>query len=95
MNWLKRFFGGTSTNRPAITPAQVIAGVPLLANLLAVYGIFTPNAAQSSALKDLIFWSIGLFGVDAVIRAARNIGDGLTNKKIETIHTTTTPPTST
>lgn len=64
-------------NRPSITLPQVVALVPVLLNALAVYGIFTPSPEQSDALLKLLFASAALIGGDAIVRAARNIADGI------------------
>ncbi|MBI5104396.1 MAG: hypothetical protein HZB46_05310 [Solirubrobacterales bacterium] len=66
-----------------MTPAQVIgllsAGVPVLANLLLVFGVYDLNAAQQDALNQAVQWgglvAIGLFGADFGLRAARNGAD--------------------
>lgn len=71
---------GSDTHRPAITIPQVIAGIPLVANLLAAWGVFTPTAAQQSTLSDLLTWAFVLIGGDALIRVGRNIGDGLKHR---------------
>lgn len=91
MNALLKFFSGTSTNRPAITPAQVLGLIPIIAALLAAYGIFTPDQIQP--LKDALYAGIALFGADTVLRVGRNIGDGLSTKTITatTVHTDTVP----
>lgn len=60
-------------HRPDITPAQIIAGVPVLANLLAAFGVFTMTAGQQSALQDTLGWALALLGADALIRVGRNL----------------------
>jgi microsomal dipeptidase-like Zn-dependent dipeptidase len=70
-------------HRPDVTPAQLIAilsgGVPIIANLLHVFGVFDLSHAQDQALQDTIGWGIGLAflltGGDAVVRSARNRAD--------------------
>lgn len=71
---------GSPTNRPAVTIPQLIAGIPLIANLLAAWGVFTPTASEQSTLTDLLLWAGALIAGDAVIRVGRNIGDGLKAK---------------
>lgn len=64
----------TSTpKRPDITPAQLVAGVPVLATLLQAFGIFDLSPEQRQALSDAITYSIGLVGADAIIRFGRNL----------------------
>lgn len=60
-------------HRPDITPAQIIAGVPVVANLLAAFGVFTMSAAQQAALTDTLTWALALLGADALIRVGRNL----------------------
>lgn len=67
-------------NRPAITPASivaiVVAGVPVVANLLAAFNVVVVTAAQQHALTEALTWGGVLAGVllahDAVVRTARN-----------------------
>lgn len=65
---------GPAPKRPDITPAQIVAGVPVLANLLAAFGVFTMTAAQQAALQDTLGWALALIGADAIIRVGRSIG---------------------
>lgn len=75
-----RIFGGL---RPDITPAQVtgllVAGVPILANLLAAFGIFHPTPEQQDALIQAAKWGgVGagtLFLGDAHLRSSRARAD--------------------
>ena len=64
-------------SRPDITPAQMIAGIPLVANFLATYGVWSPNPEQQGSLSDLLVWGFALLGADAAIRIGRNVRDGL------------------
>lgn len=73
---------GDDTHRPAITKAQIIGLVPVVLNVLAVYGIFTPSPAESDALWQLMVAGGALFGADALIRVGRNVGDGLKARAI-------------
>lgn len=66
-----------SMNRPAITIPQIVSGIPLIANLLAAWGVFTPTAAQQTTLRDLLVWGFVLIGGDAAIRVGRNLSDGM------------------
>ena len=60
-------------NRPDITPAQLVAGIPLLAELAHSFGVFTLSEAQQDSLEKAILWAIALVGFDAVIRFGRNL----------------------
>lgn len=73
MNW----FTG---RRPDITPAQIIAGIPLIANFLAAYGVWAPTLKQQGVLSDLLTWAFALLGADAAIRIGRNVAEGLSKK---------------
>lgn len=71
---------GSNASRPAVTAPQVIgvllAGVPLVAQLLHVFGVYTLTPDQQSALRDVVTWGTvsagSLFGADAALRSARN-----------------------
>lgn len=60
-------------HRPDITPAQIVAGVPVLANLLAAFGVYSLSAGQQAALQDTLGWALALLGADALIRVGRNL----------------------
>lgn len=64
-------------NRPAITPAQIIAGIPIIAELLHSFGVFDLSQAQQDSLSKTVTWAFALLGADAVIRVGRNIGHRL------------------
>ncbi len=67
--------------RPDITPAQLVgllvAGVPIVANLLRAFGLYDLTAEQQQALQDTLTWGAVLAGAlfvsDAGLRSARNI----------------------
>lgn len=70
--------------KPDITPAQIVAllvaGVPVLSNLLFAFGIYTLSSVQADALTDTLMWG-GAFAAlltfsDAAIRNGRNKRDG-------------------
>jgi hypothetical protein len=73
-------FSGT---RPDLTPAQVVgllvAGVPILANILRAFGVYEVSHEQQQALQDTLTWggvmAGALFAADAGVRAARNAAD--------------------
>lgn len=70
-------------SRPDITPAFaggfLLAGVPIVANLLHVFGVFTVTVEQQNALTDAIQWGVvggGALAIgDAGLRASRNSAD--------------------
>jgi len=64
---------------PDFTPAQLVAGVPIIANLLNAFGVYSLTVAQQGALEDTIKWSVALLGADALIRIGRAIGLGKNN----------------
>lgn len=67
-------------SKPDLTPAHgaaiLIAGIPILANLLSVFGVYDVSRDQQKALEDTVQWGalFGglLIGGDAAVRAARN-----------------------
>jgi hypothetical protein len=77
---MSKLFSG---HRPDLTPAQIggvlVAGVPIIANLLHVFGIFDLSKGQEQALQDSISHGVVLagllFGGDAAVRASRNHHD--------------------
>lgn len=58
---------------PDITKAQIVGAVPVIANLLAAFHVYTVTAQQQHALELAIGGSIGLFIADAVIRFGRSV----------------------
>jgi hypothetical protein len=61
-------------NRPDITPAQVIAAIPMVALFLNGVGAFDLSARHQHALERTLWWSIALLAADAAIRIGRNYG---------------------
>jgi hypothetical protein len=67
--------------RPNITPAQIvgllIAGLPVLANLLRAFGVYDLTNEQEAALTDTLQWASvvagALFVSDAALRVGRNL----------------------
>lgn len=62
--------------KPDITKAQLVGSVPVIANLLAAFHVFTVTQQQQQALEVAVGGSAFLFIADAVIRAGRSIGFG-------------------
>jgi len=69
--------------RPDLTPAQVaavlVAGVPVIATLLTVFGVAELDSQQQEALTNALSWGGVLAGLliggDATLRTARNVVD--------------------
>lgn len=74
---LKTAILGDDTHRPSITLAQLVGAVPLVANLLASWGVFAPTVAQQQSLSDLLTWGYVLIAGDAALRIGRNVSDAL------------------
>lgn len=64
---------GVSPKRPDITPAQLVAGIPILATLLRAFGVYDLNKEEQDALSDATVWAMALLGADAAIRFGRNL----------------------
>lgn len=62
--------------RPDITPAQIVAAIPVLAALLSSFGVFELSPAQSDALESAVTFAVALVGGDAIIRLGRSLGFG-------------------
>jgi hypothetical protein len=70
--------------RPDITPPQgvamVIAGIPILAELLRAFGIYDLDGDEQEALSNAVTWASvfasALIGGDAVVRTGRNVRQG-------------------
>jgi hypothetical protein len=71
---------GPAASRPAITPAQItagiVAGVPIVANLLAAFGVFVVTPAEQHALTTAVEWAVPFGGLlilgDSHLRGKRN-----------------------
>jgi hypothetical protein len=69
--------------RPDVTAAQIvaliIAGIPVIANLLHAFGVFTVTPAEQDSLTKTVEWggavAVALVGGDAVLRVGRNHAD--------------------
>lgn len=72
--------------RPDITPAMIagilLAGIPIIANLLRAFGVYDLSEEQQTALGDAVQWgavsAAAIVGGDAAIRWGRNASDGRT-----------------
>jgi L-aminopeptidase/D-esterase-like protein len=62
--------------RPDITPAQVIAGIPIVGETAHAFGVFTLSAPQQDSLEKVVLWAFALVAGDAVLRVGRNLKDG-------------------
>lgn len=60
---------------PDITAAQIAGAVPVIAEMLHSFGVYTLTAAQEGSLTKAIWFAIGLVGADAAIRIGRNVGN--------------------
>lgn len=58
---------------PDITRAQLVGAVPVVAKLLAAFGIYTLTADQTEALTLAVGGGAALFVADAVIRVGRSL----------------------
>jgi hypothetical protein len=65
---------GPVLKRPDITPAQIVSGIPILADLLHTFGLYSLSAGQIDSLEKATVWALGLLGADAVIRFGRSLG---------------------
>jgi hypothetical protein len=64
---------GASPKRPDITPAQIVAGIPIIASLLRAFGVYDLSKEEQDALSDATTWAMALVGADALIRVGRNL----------------------
>ena len=62
--------------RPDITPAQIVSGIPILAEFLHAFGVYDLSLAQQDSLAKVATWGLALLGADAVIRLGRSLGIG-------------------
>jgi hypothetical protein len=71
-------------NMPDITPPQavaaVVAGIPIIAELLRAFGVYDLSVEQQDALSNAVTWAgvLGgaLIGGDALLRTGRNLRKG-------------------
>jgi hypothetical protein len=59
--------------RPDLTPAQMVAAIPVLILLLWVLGAFDLSRDEQHGLIKAVEWGFVLIGADAVIRVGRNV----------------------
>lgn len=76
--------GVLTGNKPDITPIQVVSGIPLLANLLNVFGVYNLTPEQTDSLEKFGLWAIALIFGDAAIRIGRNVGNKTTTDPVLT-----------
>lgn len=67
LKWLRGEF-------PDITPAQLVSGIPIIAEGLHVFGVYDLSQTQQDSLSKMVAWAVGLIVGDAVIRVGRNVG---------------------
>lgn len=58
---------------PDVTRAQLVGAVPIVAKLLAAFGIYTLTASQTEALTLAVGGGAALFVADAAIRVGRSL----------------------
>ena len=71
-------------NMPDVTPPQIIAmivaGIPILAELLRAFGVYDLSVEQQDALSNAVTWAGvlagALIGGDALLRVGRNLRKG-------------------
>ena len=76
--------GLTTGPRPDITPPQIVAmlvaGIPILAELLHAFGVYDISLEQQAALSNAVTWAgvfaSALVGGDAILRVGRNLRSG-------------------
>lgn len=69
---------------PDITPPQIVAiligGIPIIAELLRAFGVYTLGVEQQDALSNVVAWAGvlagSLIGGDALLRTGRNFRKG-------------------
>jgi len=59
--------------RPDITPAQLVSGIPILAELLHSFGIYNLSAAQQNSLAHAATWALALVAGDTILRVGRGV----------------------
>ena len=67
--------GLISGSRPDLTPAQLIAGIPIIGELLHTFGAYDLSQAQQDSLGKTVTFCFGLLGADAAVRIGRNLKD--------------------
>ncbi len=58
---------------PDITPVQLVAGIPVVAELLHSFGVYDLSQAQQDSLTKAALYAMAIVGADAVIRLGRNL----------------------
>jgi hypothetical protein len=57
--------------RPDITPAQVVSGIPILAELLHSFGVYDLSQTQQDSLAKAATWALALIAGDTILRVGR------------------------
>lgn len=68
------------SSRPDITKAQIIAGIPIVAEFGHAFGIYNLSQPQQDSLSHAVTWALGLIAADAAIRFGRNLWAGLKSR---------------
>lgn len=59
--------------RPDVTPAQLVAAIPIIAEFGHAFGVYDLSAAQQNSLTHMVTYAVALIGGDAIIRFGRNL----------------------
>jgi len=62
-----------SGQRPDLTPAQLVSGIPILAELLHSFGIYNLSVAQQDSLAHAATWALALVAGDTILRVGRGV----------------------
>lgn len=62
-------------NTPEITTAQVVSGIPVIANFLQSFGVYHLSKVQVTSLRDTLVFTLGLLVSDGIIRHGRSTGN--------------------
>jgi len=57
--------------RPDLTPAQIVSGIPILAELLHSFGIYNLTQGQQDSLSKAATWALALIAGDTILRVGR------------------------
>jgi hypothetical protein len=59
--------------RPDLTPAQLVSGIPILAELLHSFGIYNLSVSQQDSLAHAATWALALVAGDTILRVGRGV----------------------